>query len=152
MHSTNHLLKNAVDRSTIVMDLPARYQNNNKTSQDGFIEAGATTTTDQRIRKLLPFDQLKRAVSSNLPCFFMDFVQSTTSHQPLSVFEAREHDVVIQQFSLVGWSGKRLKLEVNNKKDYMTSVTIENGQRQLKVLQLKLLNRIMFLTVSLSTL
>jgi hypothetical protein len=117
-----------------------------KTSQDGPIEAGISTTTDQRTRKSLPFDQLKRAVSSNLPCFFIEFEQSTISHQPPSAFEARsviekhfrEHDVVIQQFSLVGWSGKRLKLGVNNKKDYMTLVTTEKWPTTVKNIPVKI--------------
>jgi len=89
-----------------------------------------TTTTNDQQRKSLPFDQLKRAVSSNLPCFYIDFDQSTTAQRLPSAFEARnfiekhfkEHNIRIHHFSLVGWANKRLKLGVNNKEDYMTLV------------------------------
>ena len=95
-----------------------------KTSQHNPTQTEVTTMTNQRIRKPLPFFQLKRAVSSNLPCFFVEFEQATSLHSLPSAFEARsiiekhfnEHNIIIQQFSLVGWSGKRLKLRVNEKK------------------------------------
>jgi hypothetical protein len=48
-----------------------------------------TTTTNDQQRKSLPFDQLKRAVASNSPCFYIDFDQSTTVHRLPSAFEAR---------------------------------------------------------------
>ncbi|CAF1384518.1 unnamed protein product [Rotaria sordida] len=118
-----------------------------KTSQHNPIQTEGTTTTDQRIREPLPFVQLKRAVSSNLPCFFIEFEQPTTSHQLPSAFEARsivekhfkELNVNIQQFSLVGWSGKRLKLGVNNKKDYMTLVTTEKWPTTVKSIPVKII-------------
>jgi hypothetical protein len=46
-------------------------------------------TTDEQQRTSHPFDQLKRAVFSNLPCFFIEFDQNTTSHSLPSAFEAR---------------------------------------------------------------
>ena len=89
-----------------------------------------TKSTNDLQRKALPFDQLKRAVSSNLPCFHIDFDQSSNVHRLPSAFEARnliekhfkEHSIRIQHFSLVGWANKRLKLGVNNKEDYMVLV------------------------------
>ncbi|CAF0886186.1 unnamed protein product [Rotaria sp. Silwood1] len=118
-----------------------------KTSQHNPIPTEVMTTTDQQIRKPLPFVQLKRAVSSNLPCFFIEFEQSITSHQLPSAFEARnivekhfkDLNVSVQQFSLVGWSGKRLKLGVNNKKDYMTLVTTEKWPTTVKNIPVKII-------------
>jgi hypothetical protein len=65
-------------------------------------------STNNQQQKSLPFDQLKRAVSSNLPCFYIEFDQPTNVHQLPSTFEARnviedyfkEHNIRIQQFSL----------------------------------------------------
>ncbi len=97
-------------------------------------------STNQQQRKSLPFDQLKRAVSSNLPCFYIDFEQSITLHQLPSDFEARnviekhfkEQNIHIQHFSLVGWANKRLKLGVNNKEDYMVLVSTDKWPTTVK--------------------
>ncbi|CAF1574460.1 unnamed protein product, partial [Adineta steineri] len=43
-----------------------------------------------------------------------------------------KHNAIIQQFSLIDWSGKPLKLEVNNKYDYMTLVTTESWATLIK--------------------
>ena len=118
-----------------------------KTSQHNPTQTEVTTMTNQRIRKPLPFFQLKRAVSSNLPCFFVEFEQATSLHSLPSAFEARsiiekhfnEHNIIIQQFSLVGWSGKRLKLRVNEKKDYMTLVTTDKWPTTVKNISVKII-------------
>ncbi|CAF1221918.1 unnamed protein product [Adineta steineri] len=112
---------------------------NRFTGRVGAATTTTTTTTTTTINQQLsasniPFDQLKRAVSSNLPCFFIDFEQTANTKKPPSAFEIRnlieqyfkEHNVRIQPFSLVGWSGKRLKLGVNNKEDYVSLVNTEN--------------------------
>lgn len=105
-----------------------------------------TTTTNDQQRRSLPFDQLKRAVSSNLPCFFVDFDQATTGNHLPSAFEIRnliekhfkEHNVCVQHFSLVGWTNKRLKLGVKNKEDYMTLVTTNNWPTTIRNIPVKI--------------
>jgi hypothetical protein len=75
----------------------------------------------------ISFDQVKRAVSSNLPCFHVNFDQVDDSKKVPSAFHAgdmildhlRKNGVKIDRFSLVGWAGKKLKLGVNNKEDYV---------------------------------
>ena len=129
------------DSNGSISSAPKQHKTNNYNTKQ--IENTRTTNQQQRIP--LPFDQLKRAISSNLPCFFIEFEQATSTHQLPSAFEARnliekyfkEHNVTIQQFSLVGWSGKRLKLGVNNKKDYSTLVTTENWPTLIKNIPVK---------------
>ncbi|CAF5011140.1 unnamed protein product, partial [Rotaria magnacalcarata] len=101
---------------------------------------------NQQQRKSLPFDQLKRAVSSNLPCFFIEFEQSSTSQRVPSAFEARniiekhfkEQKLNIQHFSLVGWSSNRLKLGVNNKDDYMVLLTTSKWPTDVNNIPIKI--------------
>ncbi|CAF4269905.1 unnamed protein product [Rotaria sp. Silwood2] len=98
-----------------------------KSSKGTRMQMEDTAVINQQQRKSLPFDQLKRAVSSNLPCFFIEFEQAITSQRSPSAFEAgnviekhfKEQKVNIEHFSLVGWSSNRLKLGANNKDDYM---------------------------------
>ncbi|CAF0815516.1 unnamed protein product [Didymodactylos carnosus] len=86
----------------------------------------------------LPFDQLKRAVSSNLPCFLVEYNPSMP-HQdrPSDVTTARmieehflRHGISIT-FSLVGHVGNKLKLGVNNKEVYATLNTTDNWPSQI---------------------
>ncbi|CAF2000809.1 unnamed protein product [Rotaria magnacalcarata] len=105
-----------------------------------------TAAINQQQRKLLPFDQLKRAVSSNLPCFFIEFEQSSTSQRVPSAFEARniiekhfkEQKLNIQHFSLVGWSSNRLKLGMNNKDDYMVLLTTNKWPTDVNNIPIKI--------------
>ncbi|CAF1313880.1 unnamed protein product [Rotaria sp. Silwood1] len=91
-----------------------------KSNKGTFMEIEESTTANQQQRKSLPFDQLKRAVSSNLPCFFIEFVQSNTSLQFPSAFEAgtviekhfKEQKVNIQHF--ISWMVKQ-SFEVRSK-------------------------------------
>ena len=84
-------------------------------------------------RKRLSFDQLKHAVSSNLPCFHIDFMSSADRKKVPSALNASDlifkelqaNGVTINRFTLVGWAGKRLKLGVNNKEDYATLVATD---------------------------
>ncbi|CAF4834723.1 unnamed protein product, partial [Rotaria socialis] len=79
-------------------------------------------------RKRISFNQLKHAVSSNLPCFFIEFTSDTDRHSiptalhasDLILKELQSKGVLIKKFTLIGWSGKKLKLGVNNKEDYAT--------------------------------
>ncbi|CAF1525161.1 unnamed protein product [Rotaria magnacalcarata] len=81
-------------------------------------------------RKRISFNQLKHAVSSNLPCFFIEFTSEADRHSiptalqasDLILKELQSKGVLIKKFTLVGWSGKKLKLGVNNKEDYATLV------------------------------
>ncbi|CAM4775474.1 unnamed protein product [Rotaria magnacalcarata] len=81
-------------------------------------------------RKRISFNQLKHAVSSNLPCFFIDFTSDADRHSiptalhasDLILKELQSEGVLIKKFILIGWSGEKLKLGVNNKEDYATLV------------------------------
>ncbi|CAF3645009.1 unnamed protein product [Rotaria socialis] len=70
----------------------------------------------------IPFEQLKRAVSSNLPCFFIEYKQAENSKiRPSDISAARVIEDYFKQqgiaisFSLVDHAGNKLKLGVNNK-------------------------------------
>ncbi|CAF3728039.1 unnamed protein product [Rotaria sordida] len=81
-------------------------------------------------RKRISFNQLKHAVSSNLPCFFIEFSSDADRHSiptalhasDLILKELQSKGVLINKFTLVGWAGEKLKLGVNNKEDYATLV------------------------------
>lgn len=105
------------------------------------------TATNELDRRNIPFEQLKRAVSSNLPCFYVEFEQQTTSNRLPSACEARnlienhfkDKKIRIQHFSLVGWMNKRLKLGVSNKEDYLTLVTSDNWPSTIKNIPVKII-------------
>ncbi|CAF3361245.1 unnamed protein product [Rotaria socialis] len=94
-------------------------------------EINQATTTN---RKRISLNQLKHAVSSNLPCFFIEFTSNadrnsipTAIHASDLIFkELQSKGVLINRFTLVGWSGKKLKLGVNNKEDYAILVSTDN--------------------------
>ncbi|CAF2464576.1 unnamed protein product [Rotaria sp. Silwood2] len=60
-----------------------------KSSKGTRMQMEDTAVINQQQSKSLPFDQLKRAMSSNLPCFFIEFEQTITSQRPPSACEAR---------------------------------------------------------------
>ena len=74
------------------------------------VQVNLAPTTINHQRKSLPFEQLKRAVSSNLPCFFIDFEPSSNDLRLPSAFEARNlienhlkvHNIRIRTFYLGG--------------------------------------------------
>ncbi|CAF3504765.1 unnamed protein product [Rotaria socialis] len=85
-------------------------------------------------RKRISFNQLKHAVSSNLPCFFfIEFTSDADRHSiptalhvsDLILKELQSKSVLINKFTLVGCSGKMLKLGVNNKEEYATLVGLD---------------------------
>ena len=84
-------------------------------------------------RKHLSFEQLKYAVSSNLHCFHVQFAADADRKAiPLALRasdmilnELQPNDVVINRFTLVGWTGKKLKLDVNNKEDHAILVATD---------------------------
>ena len=76
---------------------------------------------------------MKRAVSSNLPCFNISF-NPTVAHQKVppafkavdQVFEhLKKQNVRINRFTFVGWAGAKLKLGVNDKEDYFNLISTE---------------------------
>ena len=103
-------------------------------AQDHHQPSTRTATTNQLPQRIrLPFDQLKYAVSSNLPCFLIEYDSSTPSRKLPSAIAASkmiedhfsQQKVRIDNFTLVGWAGKRLKLGVNNKEDYISLYTTD---------------------------
>lgn len=95
--------------------------------------AQQTSNPNLNQRKRLSFDQLKHAVSSNLPCFHIqwasdanrDNIPSAIHASDLILKELQKNGIKINRFTLVGWSGNKLKLGVNNKDDYATLVTTD---------------------------
>ena len=89
------------------------------------LEKPQQQASEQQQRRL-PYEQLKRAVSSNLPCFLIEYDQ-TEKNRPSDVLVSgmiKDHFnqyVISIRFSLVGHMGNRLKLGVNNKESYATS-------------------------------
>ncbi|CAF5042545.1 unnamed protein product, partial [Rotaria sp. Silwood1] len=79
------------------------------------------------------FDQVKRAVSSNLQCFYISFHPTNEDQKVPSGFNAadqvfeylKQQNVQIHRFSFVGWAGAKLKLGVNGKEDYINLVLTE---------------------------
>ncbi|CAF4608858.1 unnamed protein product [Rotaria sp. Silwood2] len=119
---------------------PKQQRSGNKQFQDNEIildETGDNRQVDSASKYMkqhkIPFDQVKRAVSSNLPCFYITFHPTNEDQKvPLAfnaadqVFEyLKQQNVQINRFSFVGWAGAKLKLGVNNKEDYMNLVSTE---------------------------
>ena len=95
-------------------------------------------TSEQQYRRL-PFEQLKRAVSSNLPCFFIEYDQAhNPKNRPSDVSAASLIEDHFKQqgisvtFSLVGHTGNKLKLGVNNKESYSTLISTDKWPLQIK--------------------
>jgi hypothetical protein len=88
-------------------------------------------------RKRISFDELKHAVSSNLPCFYIQWeldtdrkkIPSAIKASDLILKELQKNGVKINRFTLVGWVGQKLKLGVNNKDDYTTLVGTDKWHR-----------------------
>ncbi|CAF5139685.1 unnamed protein product, partial [Rotaria magnacalcarata] len=86
----------------------------------------------------IPFEQLKRAVSSNNPCFFIEYEQAENSkNKPSDISTARVIEGYFKQqgiaisFSLVGRAGNKLKLGVNNKELYATLIKTDKWPSQI---------------------
>ncbi|CAM4846576.1 unnamed protein product [Rotaria magnacalcarata] len=86
----------------------------------------------------IPFEQLKRAVSSNHPCFFIEYEQAENSkNKPSDISTARVIEGYFKQqgiaisFSLVGRAGNKLKLGVNNKELYATLIKTDKWPSQI---------------------
>ncbi|CAF1145313.1 unnamed protein product [Rotaria magnacalcarata] len=86
----------------------------------------------------ISFEQLKRAVSSNLPCFFIEYEQAENSkNRPSDISAARVIEGYFKQqgisisFSLVGHAGNKLKLGVNNEELYATLINTDKWPSQI---------------------
>ncbi|CAF2148011.1 unnamed protein product, partial [Rotaria magnacalcarata] len=114
----------------------------------------ASTTTNQRITtentnklKRISFDQLKHAVSSNLPCFHVQWpadtdrknIPSAICASELITKELKTNGVIFNGFTLVGWAGKRLKLGVNNKVDYATLATTDKWPLKINEIDIEVI-------------
>ncbi|CAF2735753.1 unnamed protein product, partial [Rotaria sp. Silwood2] len=96
-------------------------------------QPSANIPTNHTYQNKIPFDQIKRAVSSNLPCFYVVFNRSTNTQQIPSAFNIAEkivenlkqEGVQMNRFTFVGWAGTKLKLGVNSKEDYIKLVSTD---------------------------
>ncbi|CAF3333702.1 unnamed protein product [Rotaria socialis] len=119
---------------------PKQQRSGNKQFQDNEIildETGDNRQIDSTSKYMqqhkIPFDQVKRAVSSNLPCFYITFHPTNEDQKVPSAFNVvdqvfeylKQQNVQINRFSFVGWAGAKLKLGVNDKEDYINLVAIE---------------------------
>ena len=81
----------------------------------------------------ISFDQVKQAVSSNLPCFYIAFNPTVADRKVPSAFKAadqvfehlKKQNVRINRFTFVGLAGAKLKLGVNDKEDYFNLISTE---------------------------
>ena len=85
-----------------------------------------------------PFDHLKRAVSSNLPCFLIEHDLSINlKNRPSDISAAKIIESKFKQqgisvsFSLVAHMGNKLKLGVNNKESYATLISTDKWPSQV---------------------
>ncbi|CAF4522711.1 unnamed protein product [Rotaria sp. Silwood2] len=119
---------------------PKQQRSGNKQFQDNEIILDATSDNQQvdltskyMNQHKIPFDQVKRAISSNLPCFYISFHPTNEDQKVPSAFNAadqvfeylKQQNVQINRFSFVGWTGAKLKLGVNGKEDYINLVSTE---------------------------
>ena len=94
-------------------------------------------TAEQQHRNL-PFDHLKRAVSSNFPCFLIEYEQGGSSkNRPSDIVAANTIENHFKQqgipitFSLVEHTSNKLKLGVNNKESYATLMSTDKWPTQV---------------------
>ncbi|CAF1265197.1 unnamed protein product [Rotaria magnacalcarata] len=94
--------------------------------------------TSEHQQGRLPFEQLKRAVSSNLPCFLIEYDQDVNSkNRPSDVSAASiledhfKQQGISTTFSLVEHSGNKLKLGVNNKESYSPLISTDKWPSQI---------------------
>ncbi|CAF4276369.1 unnamed protein product [Rotaria magnacalcarata] len=92
----------------------------------------------QKKTREMNFSKLKHAVSSNLPCFFIEYEQAENSKNRSSDISAacviegyfKQQGIAIS-FSLVGHAGNKLKLCVNNKDSYATLINTDKWPSQI---------------------
>ncbi|CAF0986087.1 unnamed protein product [Didymodactylos carnosus] len=130
--------KRGLDEST--SGVRQKYKKNTQHNQDinnnmNTSVINVTTTLPQALREQqitqsqhvqsISFQQLKRAVSSNLPCFLIEFDPSVDRKEiPFDITAANLLEQYFSfmnyniTFSLVGHTGNKLKVGVNNKENY----------------------------------
>ena len=94
----------------------------------------------------IPFDHLKRAVASNFPCFLIEYGQVDNSKKrPSDVTAAslvenhfRQQGILIT-FSLVGHTGNKLKLGINNKETYAILVSTDKWPIQINNININII-------------
>ena len=94
----------------------------------------------------IPSAHLKRAVASNLPCFLIEYDQVDNSKKrPSDVTAAslianhfRQQGISIT-FSLVGHTGNKLKLGVNNKEAYAILVSTDKWPTQINNININII-------------
>ncbi len=97
--------------------------------------------------KRISFDQLKHAVSFNLPCFHIQWalnadrnnIPSAIHASDLIFKELQNNGVKIDRFVLVGWVGKKLKLGVNNKDNYATLVATDKWPAKINGIDIEVI-------------
>ena len=102
-------------------------------------------TAEQQHRNL-PFGHLKRAVSSNLPCFLIEYEQGGSSKNGSSdIVAANTIENHFKQqgspitFSLVGYTSNKLKLGVNNKESYATLMSTDKWPTQVNNVNIRVI-------------
>ncbi|CAF3959522.1 unnamed protein product [Rotaria sp. Silwood1] len=120
------------ENETELNDLQSTTQSNRQ-GVNSLTSTQQVTTENINNRKHISFAQLKHAVSSSLPCFYVQWpletdrkkIPSAICTSELISKELKTNGVEFNGFILVGWAGKKLKLGVNNKVDYATLVAID---------------------------
>ena len=94
----------------------------------------------------IPFDHLKRAIASNLPCFLIEYdqVDNSKKRPPDATAASLIEDHFRQQgisitFSLVGYTGNKLKLGVNNKETYAILVSTDKWPTQINDININII-------------
>jgi hypothetical protein len=106
-----------------------------------------TSSQNVNQRKSIAFDQLKHAVSSNLPCFHIQWASDANRNNIPSAIQASDlifkelqnNGVKINRFTLVGWVGKKLKLGVNNKDDYAFLVATDKWPAKINGIDIEVI-------------
>ncbi|CAF4805584.1 unnamed protein product [Rotaria sp. Silwood1] len=120
---------------------------NKRQGNESLTVAQQVTTENINTRKRISFAQLKHAVSSNLPCFHVQWPPDTDRKKIPSAICASEliskelkiNGVEINGFTLVGWAGRKLKLGVNNKVDYATLVATDKWPAKINGIDIEVI-------------
>jgi hypothetical protein len=129
---SNGKQKNTGQMNVLIAPNSALLSNNNPS----LVQPQQQASEQQQRR--LPFEHLKRAVSSNLPCFLIEYESAASSkNRPSDVSAAGVIEDYFKQqgisvtFSLVGHTGNKLKLGVNDKESYATLISTDKWPSQI---------------------
>lgn len=125
--------------SVSIIPSQAKAPNNNNAQQ-------AQAQEERKQEHRITFEQLKRAVASNLPCFLIEYEQTENmKDRPSDVSAASfivdhfRHQGIAITFSLVGHMGNKLKLGVNNKEAYATLISTDKWPAQINSINIKVI-------------